>query len=76
MVCADCAAGEKGGQELSETAVYTCRYIIVSPIEKLYTFTVTEEVLKELEHLMNVLSGRYMDRKMKSLQILEMLTED
>lgn len=76
MVCADCAAGEKGGQELSETAVYTCRYIIASPIEKLYTFTVTEEVLKELEHLMNVLSGRYMDRKMKSLQILEMLTED
>ena len=43
MVCADCATGEKGGQELSETAVYTCRYIIASPIEKLYTFTVTEE---------------------------------
>lgn len=74
MLCEKCASGEKGGQILSDSAVYTCRYVIASPIEKLYTFTVTEEVLRELEYLLNVLSGRYMDRKMKSLQILEMVS--
>lgn len=73
MLCGKCASGEKGGMRLSEAAVYTCRYIVASPLEKLYAFTVKDEVLAELERLMNLLSARYMDRKMKSLQILEML---
>lgn len=75
MVCSDCAAGEKNGIVLSESALYTCRYIIASPLEKLYTFTITDDVLKELEHLMNRLCSRYLDRKMKSLEILETVTK-
>lgn len=74
MLCKKCAASEKNGMFLSEAAVYTCRYIIASPLERLYTFTVTSEVLEELEHLLSMLCSRYMDRKMKSLEILEMLT--
>lgn len=76
MLCSKCASAKRGGLELSESALYTCRYVIASPLEKLYTFTVTEEVLRELEHLMNLLSGKYMDRKMKSLQILETMSAD
>ncbi len=73
MLCDKCAAGEPSVQRLSKAAVCACRYILASPLEKLYTFTVTEEALRELERLMNTLSGKYMDRKMKSLQILEMV---
>lgn len=56
------------GIALSETTVYTLQRILSSPMEKLYTFTVGDKILAELEQVV----GRYFksrtDREFKSLQ--------
>ncbi len=50
-------------------------YIEKSPIEKLYTFSVTGEILEELEKIAGIYRKKYMDREMKSLSILEGIGE-
>ena len=50
------------------------QYIEASSIEKLYTFTVSEKVLLELETVMRRYMEIYVDRHFKSLDILEQMT--
>lgn len=50
---------------------YAVNYIVSSSVEKLYTFTVTEEVLAELSQIADRYRKHFMDRKMKSLEILQ-----
>lgn len=60
--------GEK--EAYLDSTVYAVSYIVNTKVEKLYTFTVTEEVLKELSRLADVFRRRFVDRKFKSLEIL------
>ena len=60
-------------RKLLESTVYTMSYIERSSIEKLYTFTVTDQVLKELQAVAEDYCRRVMDRKFKSLEILKTL---
>lgn len=52
------------------STVYAVDYIVGSGIEKLYTFTVTEQVLSELGEIAENYRKRFVDKKMKSLGIL------
>lgn len=52
------------------STVYAVDYIVGSGIEKLYTFTVTEQVLSELGEIAENYRKRFVDKKMKSLEIL------
>ena len=56
---------------LDESALYTMQYIITSSIEKLYTFQVSEDVLHTLERILKSYLALYVDRKFKSLKVLE-----
>ncbi len=58
---------------LNESTVYALQFITNSPIEKLYTFTVTDEVLNELITVSTKYRKKFMDKHFKSLQILETL---
>lgn len=58
---------------LQESAVYTVDYIMRTPVEKLYSFTVSDEVLHELRIFCRRLCSKTMDRNFKSLEILENL---
>lgn len=59
------------GREWKESTLYAMHYIEKSPIEKLYTFTVTGEILEELKQITGIYRRRFIDREMKSLSILE-----
>ena len=60
-------------RRISQVALYTMQYIVSSPMTKLYSFTVTDEVLWELErHIQPYVAGNT-DKKFKSLQILEVM---
>lgn len=50
---------------------YTMQYIISTPIEKLYTFKVTEDVIGELSAIMDKYRKLHIDKTLKSLEILE-----
>lgn len=55
---------------VSETCKYAINYIVNTPVEKLYTFSVNESVLEELAKI----SARYLkmivDKKFKSMELL------
>lgn len=59
--------------EWLESTLYALRFIETTVPEKLYTFTVTEEVLAQLREIAESYRQRYMDRHFKSLEILESL---
>ena len=56
-----------------ESTRYTVSYITNTTIEKLYTFTVSEEVLKELITIAERYRLHYIDREFKSLEMLSVL---
>ncbi len=65
--------GVPANRELMDSTIYALQYIQESSVEKLYTFTVTEKVLKELQNVADRYRREYMDKQFKSLQILETL---
>ena len=62
--------GPLQGTEFLESTLYTLSYIVNTPVEKLYTFVVTKDVLAELEKIAEEYRRRFIDRKFKSLEIL------
>ncbi len=71
VVCTDCRSLAKDRIEIHPSTLYALQYVIGAEIEKLYTFTVSEEVLAELRMIMDRWRGFYLDKKIKSLEILE-----
>lgn len=74
IYCDTCGKTIKDPWRLQDATILSCRYIIASPLEKLYGFTVTEEILEELGRFMNAYLRWYVEKKMKTLQILEAMT--
>ena len=70
VLCDSCHDG-RSGLDMSETTVYTLQRILSSPLNQLYTFTVSDRVLEEISRVV----GRYFDanteRRFKSLMMLE-----
>ena len=60
--------------DICESTVYTLQYIVSSSLEKLYTFTVSEQVLGELRFMLHRYRELYMEGNFKSLEILEACT--
>ncbi len=56
---------------LDESTLYTLQFIITTKVEKLYTFTVSTQVLKALEELMDEYMAFYIDREFHALKVLE-----
>ena len=69
-LCSECK-NDENIIRLDESALYTMQYIITSSIEKLYTFQVSEAVLQTLERILKSYLAIYVDRKFKSLKVLE-----
>lgn len=67
--------GLPDGKKYQESTVYAISFIVNTSIEKLYTFTVTEGVLEELREIADNYRLRFIDRKFKSLEILNEINE-
>ena len=73
ILCQKCASGQKGTLRISPSALYAMRFIATAPMGKLYTFTVKDEVLLELEHIIHRYTAANTDKRFRSLQILEVM---
>ncbi|SHO47791.1 DNA repair protein RecO [Anaerocolumna xylanovorans] len=73
VLCQTCHTDDKYSTKISDAALYTMQYILSASLTKLYTFTVSEEVLKELEDCVDNHAKRQIDRELKSLKILKMI---
>ena len=58
VICTQCAGHISDGIRLLPSTLYTLQYIVCSPVEKLYTFVVKEDVLKEAVNLIQSLDPR------------------
>lgn len=72
VLCRNCL-NQLHGWNLKEAAVYTLQYMIAAPLEKLYSFTVTEEVYLEVSAIVERFRMRMIDRHFKTLEILDSL---
>ena len=64
---------EKPLGRLEDSTIYTWEYVLASPVEKLYTFTVTEKVLGEFTKCVAENKRRFVDKTFHSLDILDVL---
>ncbi len=69
VLCAGCK--REGAIPVDASTLYAMQYIVTAGIEKLYTFTVTEEVLRRLEWILRDHMSHYIDRRFQSLKVLE-----
>ena len=72
IICSECRKIATDAIQMSPATLYTLQYVVSSSIEKLYTFTVSEEVLHEFQKIMKQYLGMYVEKRFKSLEILEM----
>lgn len=65
--------GIPAGEHWDKSTEYAVSYITDTGIDKLYTFTVTPKVLKQLGEIADEYRRRYLDRTFKSLEIVDNL---
>lgn len=65
--------GAPSDEKLEESTVYALQYIASSPIERLYTFSVTDKVLEELTSVAERYMKRFVGHAFKSLEVLQTL---
>lgn len=65
--------GPPGDRPLGDSTIYTLQYIASSPLEKLYTFAVSESVLDELQQVSKEYMRKYVGYEFKSLEVLQTL---
>ena len=60
-LCKSCSNLKKDAIELSDSTFYTLQYIVSSPISKLYTFTVKDEVFREITMVIERIKASQID---------------
>ena len=63
------------GSNMSESCAYAFQYVFASPVEKLFTFRLTDDVLKEFCSLSKALLAMTVDKKFNSINLLESISE-
>ncbi len=70
IICDSCHDG-RSGIPISETGIYTLQRIVSTPLEKLYTFTVSDGVLQEVKDVVERYFVAHTDKQFRSLSMLE-----
>lgn len=74
ILCRSCVVGVRDAVRISGAALYAMRYIVSAPMGKLYTFTVSKEVLSELQRIIYTYTEKNTDKRFKSLEILDVMS--
>lgn len=71
MLCKNCHGTIPKEKQVDGSALYAMQFIITAPINKLFTFKVTEQVLSQMETIIRGYIDKHIDRKFNSLEFLE-----
>lgn len=72
-ICQECRKDVSDAIAVGQSTLYTLQYIVSMPVEKLYTFTVSQQVLGELNKVVKRCVDAYIGHTFRSLEMLEML---
>lgn len=61
-----------GEEPYQEATIYALQFITITPVEKLFSFTVKEAVLEEMGRVLDDFMKKNIDRTFSSLQLLEL----
>lgn len=70
LFCRKCAFDIHDGVRISSSTLYTLQYIVTVPLNRLFTFSVSEDVLAELRLISKRVCSRAFDKKFKSCEML------
>lgn len=85
LLCASCAKDFSGrsaaaGQQmerrfvkLSDSALYALQYIVSTPLEKLFSFRLSEEVYDEVRLAVEMYMDKHIDKPMKTLEVIRQI---
>lgn len=73
MLCAEHGRNAPGAIAIGKTAWHAAQFIITSPVEKLFSFSIPEESVGELEAVVSRWRKYVIDKEFKSLAMLEVL---
>lgn len=73
VLCSKCVTHDFESIRLNSSTIYALQFIVCTPVERLYTFNVSEKVLYELEGIISDYFKKHVDRGFKSVQFLEKL---
>ena len=71
ILCARCHGNIPQGQKVDDSTVYALQFIVSSPVEKLFTFKVTDQVLQNMEKIIRAYINEHIERKFNSLDFIE-----
>lgn len=74
-LCQHCRNQSYDSVRLSDSTLYTLQYIVVTPIEKLFNFLVSEEVLTQLMKISRSYLARNIREELKSLEMLQVMEQ-
>ena len=72
-VCRECA-GESPSYPLSKSALFTMNFIAGTESRKLFSFTLKEDVLKEVKEVVDLLLSNMLGKPLKSAELLDVLS--
>ncbi len=70
MICSNCHGTMKNIEIIKSSTLYALQFIVSSPIEKLFTFSVKEDILEQMEHVISGYINKHIDKKFNSLEFL------
>lgn len=71
MLCKNCHGVTPRDKQIDSSTLYALQFIITSPINKLFTFKVTEQVQSQMKSVIQGYINKHIDRKFNSLEFLE-----
>jgi DNA repair protein RecO (recombination protein O) len=74
MYCLDCAKSEKIDQVLHDSTIYALQFIASTSSEKVFSFTVNEQVEYELKYITKHEVGKNIEQKFKTLEVMQGLS--
>lgn len=75
LVCDECMNKRVGIVDIDESTIYTFQYVISTGIEKLYTFTLADSVMKTFSYIMERHMKLYIDNEFKALELLNGISQ-
>lgn len=71
LLCKAHASRDASAAKLGETALYAMQYIQLTPADKVFSFTLDEEALLQVERAMDAFCGKMLSRQFKTLEFLK-----
>lgn len=70
LLCKNCNGKISENELISDSAVYALQFIVVTPVDKLFSFKVTEKVLEQMKRIIKMYMDKVIDKRFNSLDFL------